>query len=39
MAEIYYKLIRADRRSIDQVPVNLQREVRAMLHADSRPLA
>ncbi|MGG0757918.1 CD1375 family protein [Brevibacillus laterosporus] len=35
MAEIYYKLIRADRRSIDQVPFNLQREVRAMLYGDN----
>lgn len=34
MVEIYYKLIKASRRTIDQVPPNLQEKVQAMLDAD-----
>lgn len=34
MALIYYKLIIAGRKTIDDVPANLRAEVQAMLDAD-----
>ncbi|MGO0061834.1 CD1375 family protein [Brevibacillus fluminis] len=37
MAEIYFKLVKSGRRTIDQVPANLQEEVQAMLDADNVP--
>ncbi|WP_267459302.1 CD1375 family protein [Brevibacillus composti] len=35
MALIYYNLVKAGRRTIDQVPANLREEVQAMLDADA----
>ncbi|MGN7470513.1 CD1375 family protein [Brevibacillus sp. SAFN-007a] len=35
MTQIYYNLVKAGRRTIDQVPENLREEVQAMLDADS----
>jgi hypothetical protein len=34
MAAIYYKLVKAGRRSIEDVPEHLQEEVQALLDAD-----
>lgn len=34
MAEVYYKLVKAGRRTIDQVPEHLRAEVQAMLDAN-----
>lgn len=34
MAGIYYKLIKAGRKTIDDVPENLRAEVQALLDAD-----
>ncbi|MED2006991.1 CD1375 family protein [Brevibacillus borstelensis] len=35
MALIYYNLVKADRRTLEQVPENLRVEVKAMLEADA----
>ncbi|MDH6352592.1 MULTISPECIES: CD1375 family protein [Brevibacillus] len=35
MAAIYYSLVKAGRRKMDQVPAHLQEEVQAMLDAES----
>jgi len=35
MAVIYYRLIKAGRKTIDDVPTNLQPEVQALLDADN----
>jgi len=35
---IYYNLVKAGRRTIDQVPANLREEVQAMLDADKSPV-
>ncbi|MED4783812.1 CD1375 family protein [Brevibacillus choshinensis] len=37
MITIYYNLVKAGRRTIDQVPANLQEEVRAMINAENTP--
>ena len=34
MAVIYYRLIKAGRKTIDEVPENLRAEVQALLDAD-----
>lgn len=34
MKQIYYNLVKADRRTIEQVPDNLRAEVQEMLDAD-----
>lgn len=34
MAEVYYKLIKAGRRTIEQVPTSVRAEVQALLDAD-----
>jgi hypothetical protein len=35
MAAVYYKLIKAGARTIDQVPQHLQADVQALLDADA----
>jgi hypothetical protein len=35
MAFVYYKLIKAGKRTIDEVPENLKNEVQALLDADN----
>lgn len=35
MAFIYYKLIKAGKKTINEVPANLQAEVQALLDADN----
>jgi hypothetical protein len=35
MAELYYRLIKAGRRTIEQVPEHLRNEVQALLDADA----
>ncbi|MED4749965.1 CD1375 family protein [Brevibacillus choshinensis] len=37
MSTIYYNLVKAGRRTIDQVPANLREEVQAMLDAENTP--
>lgn len=37
MATIYYNLVIAGRRTIDQVPANLREEVQAMIDAENAP--
>lgn len=37
MSLIYYNLVKAGRRNIDQVPANLREEVQAMIDADESP--
>ncbi|MED4583870.1 CD1375 family protein [Brevibacillus choshinensis] len=37
MITIYYNLVKAGRRTIDQVPAKLQEEVRAMINAENTP--
>ncbi|MGK5512227.1 CD1375 family protein [Brevibacillus formosus] len=34
MAEIYYNLVKAGRRTIEQVPVHFQKEVQEMIDAE-----
>jgi hypothetical protein len=34
MAQVYYKLIKAGRKTIDDVPASLKAEVQALLDAD-----
>jgi len=35
MVEVYYKLVKSGRRTIDQVPENIRQEVQAKLEADA----
>ena len=35
MAVIYYRLIKAERKTIDEVPTNIRAEVQALLDADN----
>lgn len=35
MVEIYYKLVKEGRRTIDQVPANLRADVQTLLDADA----
>ncbi|WP_254476458.1 CD1375 family protein [Brevibacillus sp. HB1.4B] len=35
MADIYYNLVKAGRRTIDQIPVHLQAEVQGMIDAEN----
>ncbi|MDR4997907.1 CD1375 family protein [Brevibacillus parabrevis] len=35
MAAIYYNLVKAGRRELDQIPAHLREEVQAMLDAES----
>lgn len=35
MAAVYYRLIKAGMKTIDEVPVHLQEEVQALLDADN----
>lgn len=35
MVQVYYKLVKAGRRTIDQVPEHLRSEVQALLDADA----
>lgn len=34
MAQVYYKLIKAGRKTIEDVPISLRAEVQALLDAD-----
>jgi len=36
MAEVYYKLVKAGRRTIDQVPEAIRAEVQALLDAEGQ---
>jgi len=35
MAYVYYKLIKAGKKTIEEVPANLRSEVQALLNADA----